>query len=275
MIKFLQKFIKEPLVIFLLLGFVLYLYYDSITQDAAISDTKTEISVTPYEIQTLEKEYVKKYKKKMSKEALNLYVQNTYRKKVLLEESTRLDLHKNDSVIAKRLVEKMKFILLGSVEYKEPSEKELYKYYLQNIDEYSEVQTLSFKHIYFTSASNNMNELQTMLHFTKHSVDVKNLGDTFNGSNHYENISYEELEHKFGKYFANKLFKLRKGLWFTIHSKYGVHLVYVSKKTNTAPYKFDEVEDRVYKDYLKQKRDETVSQAYKNILKNYNLRLDK
>ncbi|MDF1884490.1 hypothetical protein JHD49_11115, partial [Sulfurimonas sp. SAG-AH-194-C21] len=167
----------------------------SVTPDDVSNDTKIEIHVTPYEIQTLKKEYIQKYEKQMSQETLDLYVQNAYRKKVLLEESTRLDLHKNDSIVANRLVSKMEFILLGSVEYKEPSEKELYEYYRANIDEYSAVKSLSFSHIYFSNSINNKNELYTMLNLRKHKTQgIEKLGDTFKGSSTYKNISYTEVE---------------------------------------------------------------------------------
>ncbi len=276
MIKILQKLQQEPLVSFLLLGFVLYLYYVSVAQDNENTQTKTEISVTPYEIKNIQNEYTKKYQKDMSEEELSLYVQNSYKNKVLLEESTALDLHKSDALIAKKLIQKMEFILLGSVEYKEPSEKELHKYYGDNIKDYSEVDSLSFVHIYFANTQNNMNELYKMLALSEFNAkNIENLGDAFEGEKYYEAISYKEAQEKFGKYFALKLFKLKKGLWHNAtYSKYGVHLIYVTEKFTANPYKFDAVEDRVYEDYLREKRDETITKAYKNILDNYTLRLE-
>ncbi|MDQ7067632.1 MAG: peptidylprolyl isomerase [Sulfurimonas sp.] len=149
----------------------------------------------------------------MSEEEFPLYVNNAYRKKVLLEESIGLGLHKSDAFIVKRLIEKMEFILLGSVEYKEPSEEELHEYYLKNIKEYSQVKSLSFVHVYFSQKLNNMHELYTMSHFTKLAPkDIKNLGDKFEGSQTYRDISEDKLQDIFGKYFASKLFKLKKDM---------------------------------------------------------------
>ena len=276
MIKILQKLLKEPLVGFLLLGLLLYLYYANVNTNDASIESKEEISVSANELEKIQDEYTKQYKKKMSQEELKLYRENVYRKKVLLEESIRLGLHKNDALVAKRLIEKMAFILLGSVEYKEPSEEELHEYYLKNIEDYSEVEHVTFKHIYFSSAKNNMNELYEMMHLSETPLeDINKLGDSFDGENIYENISYAEVQKKFGKYFASKLFKLKKGVWHKeIHSKYGIHLVYISSKQSSNAYKFDEVEDRVYSDYLAQRRDETIAKAYKNILLNYTMSRD-
>ncbi|MDF1877484.1 peptidyl-prolyl cis-trans isomerase [Sulfurimonas sp. SAG-AH-194-L11] len=266
------KLLQEPLVSFLLLGFILYLYYTNVAQDDVSEDTKVEISVTPYEIQTLKKEYTKKYDKKISEEELTLYIQDLYRQKVLLEESIRLNLHKSDTLIVKRLVEKMEFILLGSVEYTEPSETQLYEYYMKNIEDYSELKRVSFVHIYFSDVAK-MNVLYNLARFGSLSPSgVKNFGEPFQGSLSYRNISYQQVQKKFGKYFASKLFKLKKGVWHKgLHSKYGVHLVYITDKISTHPYKFDEVEARVYDDYLAQRTDKIIKKAYKDILQNYNL----
>ncbi|MDF1879655.1 peptidyl-prolyl cis-trans isomerase [Sulfurimonas sp. SAG-AH-194-C20] len=271
-----QKLLREPLVSFLLLGLVLYLYYTDVKKNDEIVNTKLEINVSSHEVQKLQNEYTKKYQRKMSPEELILYIHNVYRKKVLLEESTVLGLHKSDALISQQLIEKMEFILLGSVEYEEPSEKELQKYYAKNIDDYSALKNLSFSHIYFSSNYNNMDELYKMLSMSQFDESqIENLGDSFVGTKSYDGITYEETYKKFGKYFASKLFRLKKGLWHkALHSKYGVHLIYIKEKITENPYEFDEVEDRVYEDYLRQKRDETVMKAYDDILDNYTLRLD-
>ncbi|MDQ7043615.1 MAG: peptidylprolyl isomerase [Sulfurimonas sp.] len=277
MIKKVKIFLQEPLVSFMILGLLLYMYYGGVTQKDVSSETKTEIKLTSYEIKSLKSEYKRRYKKDMSEEEFPLYVNNAYRKKVLLAESIGLGLHKSDAFIVKRLIEKMEFILLGSVEYKEPSEEELHEYYLKNIQEYSQVKSLSFVHLYFSQKLNNMHELYTMSHFTKLAPkDIKNLGDKFEGSQTYTDISEDKLQDIFGKYFASKLFKLKKKIWYeNIHSKYGVHLVYITKKTTGEAYKFDEVEDRVYSDYLMQRKEETIANTYKDILQNYSLHLEK
>ncbi|HIP20631.1 MAG TPA: peptidyl-prolyl cis-trans isomerase [Sulfurimonas sp.] len=264
MIKILQKIVQEPLVVFLLLGFILYLYYANSTEDDTTIQSKIEIKLSSYEIEVLKRNYGQE---------IELYIQDEQRKKVLLEESIALELYKNDMQIANRLIEKMEFILLGSVEYKEPSEVELFNYYTKHIDDYSKVQSLSFSHIYFSSKVNNMNTLYTLSTYIN--IDPKrteNMGDVFDGANKYENITQDEVKEKFGKYFASKLFGLKKDTWHKgVHSKYGQHLVFISKKTNAKPYSFDIVEDRVYSDYLQEQRDKIIKKAYKEILQNYAL----
>jgi len=264
MIKILQKIVQEPLVVFLLLGFILYLYYANSTEDDTTIQSKIEIKLSSYEIEVLKRNYGQE---------IELYIQDEQRKKVLLEESIALELYKNDMQIANRLIEKMEFILLGSVEYKEPSEVELFNYYTKHIDDYSKVQSLSFSHIYFSSKVNNMNTLYTLSTYIN--IDPKrteNMGDVFDGANKYENIKQDEVKEKFGKYFASKLFGLKKDTWHKgLHSKYGQHLVFISKKTNAKPYSFDIVEDRVYSDYLQEQRDKIIKKAYKEILQNYAL----
>ena len=78
---------------------------------------------------------------------------------------------------------------------------------------------------------------------------------------------------KFGNYFALKVFQLTKNKWhMDIPSKRGHHFIYIYDLNVSKPYMFDEVEDRVYQDYLDNRKEQMFNDAYKRFSTQYLLK---
>ena len=104
---------------------------------------------------------------------------------------------------------------------------------------------------------------------------ASSFGELFSASNHIKNISFKEMKTDYGNYFASQVFKLKQNLWHKeIISKYGVHLIYVTDKKIAEPYLFDEVQDRVYEDYLQEQSDTKERDSYKVIEAQYILKVE-
>ena len=277
MIKILKTIFFEPLVHFLLLGSLIYLYYASVSESSS-SVLKEKITISSHEQAQIKKEYKEQYDKEISEVELLAFIQKMYKEKVLLSEAYLLALQKDDALIKEQLLKKMKFILHKSAKYKEPTEEELFEYYKKNIHEYSVVKELSFSNVYFSSNdAEKLKEMYELLILTDvNSSQAAYFGESLKDINYRDNVSYEELKDEFGKYFASKVFTLKSGVWHrAIHSKLGKHLVYVREKKVGSAYPFDEVQDRVYRDFLAQREAEIVKSAYDDILLNYSLELQK
>jgi parvulin-like peptidyl-prolyl isomerase len=171
----------------------------------------------------------------------------------------------------------MQSIMINSSKKIEPSEKELFEYYKKNIEDYSKIITLSFAQIYFS----NRKDKKVAKTFTLLKIahikpsQASSFGEKFIKSNHIKNISFKELKNSYGNYFASQVFQLKKGLWHKgIISKYGIHLVYVTEKKVETIYPFDEVQDRVYQDYLREQKENKEQKSYQVIKAQYILKVD-
>jgi hypothetical protein len=272
MIKIVKKIAFEPLFHFLVVGFVLYLFYntDSVEQ---VKETKiVEISVQ--ELQKIKSQYKEEFNKEMNAEELEAFKKKKYYEKILLNEAYSLGLEKQDELISKRLLEQMQQIMVNSSVVAEPSEAELYEYYKKNRDEYSNIITLSFSQIYFSNPKNE--GIETILHALQladvNATLASSFGEVSPVPNQIKNIGFSELEEMYGKYFASKVFNLKSGVWHKpILSKYGAHVVYVKDKNVSDAYIFDEVQERVYADYLEEERKKREDEAYKKISSQYSL----
>jgi len=276
MIKIIKKIVFEPLLQFLLLGFILYLYYDYITPDVQLGNKKV-INVSSYELQQIKFNYKKEWQKEINEEQLKALIAKKYYEKILLNEAYSLGLEKQDKEISKRLLKQMHFLMLNSSEILEPTEEELHKYYLKNIGDYSNIKTISFSHIYFSNPEDKKIK-STFKLLTIAKIDANHaasFSEDCSEKNDIKNLTYNEVKAIFGHYFASKIFKLKKGLWHNrIRSKNGVHLVYITKKVIGDAYIFDEVQDRVYLDYLNEYRRNKENEAYKRISSQYSLKVE-
>ncbi len=266
-----KKIISEPLLHFLILGFFLYIYYSLTSSDNQFQKKKV-INISSNEITQIKIEYKKKWEKEINSIALKAYKTKMQYDKLLLSEAYALGLEKQDKVISDRLLRQMHFIMLNSSELVEPTEEELHSYYTKHLSDYSKVNNLSFSHIFFHNQKDE--KISQILDLIK-TVDLNatqavNFGDRFQFSNNIDNITMAEAKIIYGNYFAEKLFKLQKGIWHNaIESKFGSHIVYITNKNIGVAYLFDEVEDRVYKDYLNEIRKIKEDEAYKKISSQY------
>ncbi|MBU1659549.1 peptidyl-prolyl cis-trans isomerase [bacterium] len=275
MSRLIKKILLEPFIHFLILGGLLYIYYESVTQIEG--DKKELITISNYEILQMKAEYKKRWNKEMSDTALESLIQKKYYEKILLREAFALGLEKKDKQISDRLLEQMQFILANASASHEPSEEELHSYYLKNIRDYSELQTISFAHIYFENAE--AQEFEEVLGLLKiadvKAQNAKKFGDSFSASNSINNLDFESVAKIFGKYFASKVFQLKQGRWHgPLYSQSGLHLVYITDKNTSNPYEFDEVQERVYLDYINTDKKNKFENAYKKIAAQYNLRVE-
>jgi parvulin-like peptidyl-prolyl isomerase len=162
----------------------------------------------------------------------------------------------------------------SSTQFTEPTEEVLSLYYQNNIEEYSHVTALSLAHIYFSKEKTEaLKEIVKQLN--RLNIPAKNAsqyGEAFKKSNQISLTSPQEIQVIFGNYFTRELLQKPKGKWFgPIHSKEGMHIIYIKEKTIAKAYPFEEVESRVYKDYLRQRKNDNIEKSYQKILSQYRL----
>ena len=265
-----KKIFLEPFFHFILMGVALYFFYD-ISQETDIS-SKEVIKISSSDIAQLKSKYKNSFNKDATSVEIAYLVKNLEYEKILLKEAKTLNLDTQDSIITKRLIDKMHYIMNEQGSKVEPSEEELLSFYKMNMKEYSQIQTLSFSHIYLNT--NEIIKAQKLLSFIKNSnlnpKDASSFSDTFSRGNSEKDINFNDLKESYGNYFAKKVVQLKSNTWSQpLHSKDGIHLVYIRDKIVSFPYSFDEVQDRVYSDYIEELKNESIKLSYKKLTSQY------
>jgi peptidyl-prolyl cis-trans isomerase C len=266
------KILKEPLFHFLLLGAVIFMVYFIL--NPAEDNAGNQIKINQNDVDRFVQIFQKQWQRKPNKQELEGLVRAHLKEEILYREALALGLEKDDTIIRRRLAQKMEFLITDITVPEEVDDKDLLAFYEKNSARYTRAAKLSFRHIYFNPdirGERMMDEANATLHTLQSTNAGLNVPDTY-GDRYmlplqYELTSEQEVARAFGRDFTEQLLKTESGRWQgPIRSGYGVHLVYIQQYDAASIYPFNEVRQRVKNDYLfelRQQRNEEVLEKLK------------
>jgi parvulin-like peptidyl-prolyl isomerase len=231
-----KKWLREPLLHFLLIGAALFILY-GLQNDQPVNDDN-RIIISEANIDRLLTLWEKKWQRLPSQSELDGMIEAQIREEVLYRESLAMGLDQNDSIVRRRLAQKVEFIFSDLASQVEPSDSELAQYLAAHADKFEVPARISFQQIYLNSdkrgahVQSDAKNLLDKLTQPDSSVDIVAAGDPFMFGQQHENLTVHGVSRLFGKDFANKLFSLQAGSWQgPVQSGYGLHLVQISNMT--------------------------------------------
>jgi hypothetical protein len=199
------------------------------------------------------------------------------REEILSREAVAMGLDERDSIIRRRLAQKMEFLFKDLAELNKLTDEELKAYLTDHRKHYVFPPQLSFTHIYFNIDRRGAKaelEVKQVLNKLKAGngkpVEATSLGDPFLLQSYYSQQSPDETAREFGDAFAKQLFSLEAGQWYgPLESAYGMHLVYIHERIDSRMPKLDEVRKKVETDLLNARQREVNQQTYNAIHSRY------
>ncbi len=232
------------------------------------------IELSQSDIERLATLYAKQQKRAVSEEDLKQLIRVYVEERALAREAEKLNLGDDDTIIRRRLVQKIKFIMEDNYEDLSVTKDELRGYYEANKTSFAQPMKVSFEHVFvspkerediFKDALNIQQQLNT-------GTDWHTLGDPFMLDKSYKDVTSDELAQLFGINFASKIAHYENEKNFFGHplgSAYGVHLVRITKRTEAQIRTFNEVKDAVLISYKNALRERTNNQAIAEIVNKY------
>ena len=276
-----NKWLQEPLVRFLIIGaaiFAINAWVNNSDQGA-----KPSVDITAADIDRLRTLWQRKWQRPPTHAELQGLVNAEIREEILYREALAMGLDKDDTIVRRRMAQKLKFLTEDLMALKDPNNEELMNYYEKHADKYREPARLSFTHIYFSSDRRGFNAeadaQQALLNLNAKGgspVDAgQALGDRFMLDSNYDQLTIPDIARLFGGKFANALEKLPQGGWQgPVTSGYGVHLVYITEHIPGRLPDLAEVRDAVSRDYQQQKREAANQAFYARLKQRYNISID-
>lgn len=267
------KILREPLLHFLMLGAVFFLVYYWLNPSDT-SSMSNQINVTQNDIDRFVQIFQKQWNRQPTRQELEGMVQAHLKEEILYREALALGMEKDDTIVRRRLAQKMEFLITDVIVPEEVADEELMTFYQKHSERYTRAARMSFRHIYFNPDKrgerlwDEAKATLTTLQATKVDAEVPdNYGDRFMLQQRYSLQSVSQITRMFGGEFAEQLVELAPGSWQgPITSGYGVHLVYIEQREAASIYPFTEVRERVKTDYLfelRQTRNEAMLEKLK------------
>ncbi|MCP4691706.1 MAG: hypothetical protein GY859_26905 [Desulfobacterales bacterium] len=126
----LKEWLKEPLIHFLVLGSALFLLFHLMGDEGARDSDR--IVVTQGRIENLKKSFKKRWLRPPAEAELKGLVEDHIKEEVLYREALAMGLDKDDTVVRRRMRQKMRFLFEDVAARAEPAEEELQAYLDEN-----------------------------------------------------------------------------------------------------------------------------------------------
>jgi peptidyl-prolyl cis-trans isomerase C len=275
------RWLREPLVQFLLIGVALFLISGALNQRTSQGGKGHDIALTMDDLRQLQNTFTAQWEREPSPEEMRGLVEQRIRDEILYLEALQLGLDKDDVIIRRRLAQKMQFLSEDVSAAYEPKTEELKPWYEENSQRFSLPATITFRHLYFSPDRRGSNARQAALKVLakitrqpENSKSVAELADPFMFQNYYGDRSAEQLAKEFGTSFAQAIFQLKPGPWQgPIESGYGWHLVWIESITPGRVPHFEEVEPDVKTAWLADRKALQWQKAYEKMRAKYQVSL--
>lgn len=269
-----KRFVREPLVHFVLLGAVLFGLYSALNRGEA--GAPDEIVVTPGRIETLAATYSNVWQRPPTREQLQGLINDYVQEEILTREAIQLGLDREDTVIRGRLRQKMEFLAEDLASAAEPTEQELSDYLANHPEPFREKARFTFRQVYLNPEKHgdllkaDTAALLAELKQADPAGDPAKLGDPLMLPQEFNQETRSAVAAQFGQSFAESLDTLAPGQWRgPVASDHGVHLVFLDHRKDARMPALDEVRSRVKRQFNDKRREEANRQFIENLLKNY------
>jgi hypothetical protein len=200
---------------------------------------------------------------------------------VYSREAMALGLDLDDTIIRRRLRQKMEFLTDDVAALAEPTEADLAAYLQAHADAFRVQRKFTFSHVYLSPERHGDNlgrdtvELLAQLRQAGDRAEVAELGDPFLLEHRFQSQPAGEVTKLFGEKFTAALGGLEPGQWQgPIESGYGLHLVWISERTDGRVPALGEVRDAVQREWANARRLEMNERFYRELLKRYDVTIE-
>jgi len=205
------------------------------------------------------------------------------REEILYREALAFGLDKDDTIVRRRMAQKMEFLFEDVAALREPTADELSAWFEKNAERFTLPARATFGHLYFSPDRRGASAhdeaaraLQQVAGKPMDSPEATALGDPFMFQDYYGDRAPDDVARTFGPGFARALFQLTPGAWAgPIASGYGWHLVWVDAMTPARAPAFEEVEPDVRTGWIEDRRAEIRQKAFEAMRARYEVVLPK
>jgi hypothetical protein len=275
-----NKLLHEPLLHFLLIGAALFILYD-VTNEEVVDDDR-RIVITEADIDRQIALWERKWQRLPTQTELEGLIDAQIREEVLYREALAMGLDENDTIVRRRLAQKVEFISSEISDTLEPTESELSDYLVANPDKFEIPGRVSFLQVYLNVDQHGDQveaDAQLLLSQLKKAgadADVSTAGDPFMFGERFEDITEFEISRIFGREFTEAVIAISASEWQgPVRSGYGLHLVYISSKTDSRLPSLEEVRDRVSDEWMAKQRNEMDELFYQELRKRYDISIER
>jgi len=274
-----MKILREPLLHFILLGAAIFAVYGFVSRHR--TDKPGEIVVTQGTLENIITGFTRTWQRPPTEEELRGQVRDYIREEAAYREALAMGLDRDDTIVRRRLRQKLEFLSDDLATRVEPTEAELQTFLNAHPDLFQSEPLFSFRQVYLNPQQHAGNlaadetHLLAELQRPSANADLSSLGDPFLLAPSFQNVSLAEVKQVFGDQFASALAALPTSHWQgPVASGYGAHFVFLSQRTEGSLPALPEIRDQVRREWFNTRRSEATEKFYQALLKRYTVKIE-
>lgn len=274
-----MKWLREPLLHFAVAGIALFSAYSWLNRDRPASDVVEPVRVGAAEVQWLKETYSSQWLRPPDANELQGLVTDLVNEELLAREAQAMGLGEDDTIIRRRLAQKLKFLVEDTSRLVDATDAELRQYFDANAARFEYSPKLSFSQIYFNPENRKDAARDAGLVLAELSAnaspDVAELGDRFLLETEMADADRQAIASSFGDEFADALLMVETGKWSgPLISGYGTHLVFVSAREAARKPAFEAVRDKVVAEWRRESEQKTSQDYLARLREKYGVEFD-
>ena len=278
-----KTWLREPLLHFLLIGFALFAVYSALNPGPDRRGNSSRIELTEDDRRQLDVAWMAQWRRHPTRGEIRALNDGKVREEILYREALALGLDKDDTIVKRRLAQKMEFLAEDVSAVRDPESEELKAWFEKNRERFALPGRVSFRHLYFSVDSRGerardaaARALERLAGKPADSPSAVKIGDRFMFQDYYGDSVPEQVAGVFGTQFAQALFQLKSGSWQgPLESGLGWHLVFVESATPGRVPAFEEVEPDVKTGWMDEQRAAAKRRAFDAMRARYEVVLPK
>ena len=277
--KTLRTLFHEPLVRFLALGALLFLYFE--WKGGSSGPGSTRITITPGLVEHLASGFARTWQRPPTDEELKGLIDEHVKEEIATREATAMGLDEDDTIIRRRLRQKMEFLVEDAVDQVAPTDAELQAWLDAHPETFRAEVRVAMRQIYFSSerrgasAAAEAERLLARLRPAGPKAKTAALGDASMLPAELPLGPLSEVARAFGSEFAAKVEALPAGQWSgPLESPYGLHVVVVTERVAAARPALADVRPLVEREFQAERRRNRLQGLYDRLLQKYTVEIE-
>ena len=274
-----KRILREPLLHFLLLGGAMFAASGFLSK--AGSGEAGRIVVSQGQLASMREGFSRTRQRLPTRDEWDGLIRARVREEVYYREAVALGLDKEDSIIRRRLQQKMEFVSDDVAAQAQPTDADLNAYLQARPDLFRVEPRFTFHQLYLNPAVRGPNlsrdaaVLLDRLNLAGDHARFASMGDALMLDASFTAAPAGEIARQFGQEFAGELDTLQPRRWQgPIKSAFGVHLVFISERLGGDLPALPNVRDAVRREWQEAGRREAGERFYQQLLKHYTVTIE-
>jgi hypothetical protein len=171
------------------------------------------VRITSNEIAWLKETWSRQWQREPTRDELRGLVTDFLKEELLAREARALGLDQDDTIVRRRLAQKLEFLVQDTSTLAEPTEEDLRRFYEANPERFQTDARISFTQVFFSreKRANAATEANAALKDLARGANAVDLSDRILVDSDFVNADMQSVAGQFGREFADAVFALKPG----------------------------------------------------------------